>query len=209
MASKPGYNDFVFINCPFDDAYMPFLHAIVFTVYRCGFFPQCTLAEEDSSTSRLDKIVRIIDNCKYAIHDISRTEVSKTGYPRFNMPFELGIFFGAKRFGDKQQKTKVALIFERTKFGYQQYISDLNGVDIKAHNYDVPHIIQSIRNWLRTASRRVTIPGHTILVEEYNEFATRLPGIVTKAGLNIHDIPFNDFCQIVEEAVRENIKKTP
>ncbi|MFT4154442.1 hypothetical protein [Parafilimonas sp.] len=46
-----------------------------------------------------------------------------------------------------------------------------------------------------------------MLVEEYKEFSTRLPRIVTRAGLNIHDIPFNDFCQIVEEAVREKIKK--
>jgi len=106
MASLPGYNDFVFINCPFDDAYMPLLHAVVFTVYRCGFVPQCSLGEDDSSNSRLDKIVNIINNCRYAIHDISRTEINKTGYPRFNMPFELGIFFGAKRFGDKRQKSK-------------------------------------------------------------------------------------------------------
>lgn len=208
MASQPGYNDFIFVNCPFDDNYMPLLHAIVFTVYRCGFFPQCALGDDDSSTGRLDKIVNIIENCKYAIHDLSRTEINpSSGFPRFNMPFELGIFFGAKRFGNKAQRAKVALIFERTRFSYQQFISDLNGIDTKAHGNDIKIIIQNIRNWLRTSSRRVTIPGHNILIEEYKEFAARLPGIVTKAGLNIRDIPFNDFCQIVEEAVREKIKK--
>ncbi|MFT4154443.1 hypothetical protein [Parafilimonas sp.] len=92
MASRPGYTDFVFINCPFDDAYMALLHAVVFTVYRCGFFPQCALGDEDSSTSRLEKIINIIENCKYAIHDLSRTETGTSGFPRFNMPFELGIF---------------------------------------------------------------------------------------------------------------------
>jgi hypothetical protein len=28
MASKPGYNDYVFINCPFDDNYAPLLQAL-------------------------------------------------------------------------------------------------------------------------------------------------------------------------------------
>jgi hypothetical protein len=207
MASYPGYNDFVFINCPFDDAYMPLLHAVIFTIYRCGFVPQCSLGEDDGSNNRLDKIVNCIENCRYAIHDISRTELNANGFPRFNMPFELGIFFGAKRFGNKQQKAKVALIFERNKFGYQQFISDLNGIDTKAHNNDPLYIIRSIRNWLHTASRRVTIPGYNILVNEYKEFITRLPEILTRAGLNKNDIPFNDFCQVVEEAVREKIKK--
>ncbi|HTI92179.1 MAG TPA: hypothetical protein VL727_16410 [Puia sp.] len=34
-----GYNDSVFINCPFDDEYVPILRAIIYTVYRCGFSP--------------------------------------------------------------------------------------------------------------------------------------------------------------------------
>lgn len=90
-----GYNDSVFINCPFDDEYMPLLQSVVFSVYRCGFLPVCALADEDGSDSRLDKIVRYIEGCRYSIHDISRTELTNN-FPRFNMPFELGIFFGAK-----------------------------------------------------------------------------------------------------------------
>jgi hypothetical protein len=207
MALNPGYNDHVFINCPFDEDYAPLLQAIVFTVYRCGFVPVSALIEEDSSYNRLDKIISWIRKCRYAIHDISRIETGEKGYPRFNMPFELGIFFGAKRFGNDHQKSKVALIFERDKFSYQQYISDLNGVDIKAHNKNPLQIIRGIRNWLRSTSRRTTIPGDIILVNEYQEFIARLPEIVANAGFSINSIPFNDFCQIVEEAVREKIKK--
>jgi hypothetical protein len=40
------YNDNVFINCPFDVDYTPNLHAIVFTVYRCGFVPLSALSED-------------------------------------------------------------------------------------------------------------------------------------------------------------------
>jgi hypothetical protein len=47
----------------------------------------------------LSKIEKLIEVSKYGIHDISRTELNAHNFPRFNMPFELGIFFGAKRHG--------------------------------------------------------------------------------------------------------------
>jgi hypothetical protein len=63
-----------------------------------------------------------------------RTETNSESLPRFNMPFEAGLFFGARKFGNTQQKTKIALVLEREKFLYQHFISDLNGIDTKAHN---------------------------------------------------------------------------
>src|SRR5258708_30366146 len=122
----------------------------------------------------------------------SRTELNPARFKRFNMPFELGIFFGAKKLGSVEQRNKNALVFERIKFSYQQYISDLNGIDTKAHNNDPNSVIRQIRNWLATASRRKTIPGHNIIIQEYAEFIIDLPDIVNFAGLDIDDIPFND-----------------
>jgi hypothetical protein len=46
----------VFINCPFDGAYLPFFHAIVFTVTRCAFKPRCALEVIDSGGTRIAKI---------------------------------------------------------------------------------------------------------------------------------------------------------
>src|SRR5258707_10962422 len=117
-----GYNDAVFINCPFYDDYRPILQAILYTVYRCGFFPKTALDEDDGTDYRLDKIVRKIRECRYGIHDLSRIESNLNGYPRFNMPFELGIFFGAKHLGDLKQRTKNALVLERTRYSAQQVI---------------------------------------------------------------------------------------
>jgi len=163
-----GYNDHIFINCPFDEDYMPLLQAIIYSIYRCGFIPQCALGEDNASDIRLDKIIRCTKNCRYGIHDISRIEVNTNGFPRFNMPFELGIFFGAKQFGNKQQQNKNALIFEKTKYTYQQYISDLNGIDTKAHANNPQIVIRNIRDWLVSASKRSTIPGYNIILKEYN-----------------------------------------
>jgi hypothetical protein len=161
------------------------------------------LTEDNALDNRLWKIERCIEACRYGIHDLSRTELNEAALPRFNMPFELGIFFGAKYFGDKQQKNKNALIFDRDKYRYQQFISDLNGVDIKAHNNDPQLVIKKARDWIFSASRRKTIPGHLLIQREYEKFSLALPEILRKLGFDHNDIPFNDYCLIVEESIRQ------
>lgn len=200
---KPaGYNDFIFINCPFDADYITLLRAIVFTIYRCGFVPITALNRDNALENRLSKIENCIEGCRYGVHDLSRTQLTSNNLPRFNMPFELGMFFGAKRFGDKHQKNKNAIIFDIESHRYLEFISDINGVDIKAHNNDPFVIMRKIRDWLHTASRRKTIPGYTILTEDYNGFLNNLPAITSKFAVNMDDIPFNDYCVIVEEFLK-------
>ena len=165
--------------------------------------PHSALEEDDASDNRLDKIVRCIEQCKYGIHDISNIELNDEGFPRFNMPFELGIFFGAKRFGNNEQKSKNALVFERTKFTYQKYISDLNGIDTKAHKDDINVIIKHVRDWLKTASKRKSIPWASTIQNDYQQFVTRLPQIAAIATLDIDTMTFADYCQVVEEAIAE------
>jgi len=149
------YNDNVFINCPFDSVYKPLFDAMVFAVYDCGFIARCALEEEDASEVRIDKIYNIIADCRYGIHDISRTELDESsGLPRFNMPLELGVFLGAKKFGIEEQKRKKCLILDTQRYRYQQFISDIAGQDIQAHNNSAREVITHVRNWLRAASRR-------------------------------------------------------
>lgn len=95
----------VFINCPFDDTYKPTLHAILFAVYDLSFTARSALEVDDASELRLDKIMRIIGQCAYGIHDISSVGLSSgTNLPRFNMPLELGLYLGCKRFGSVTQR---------------------------------------------------------------------------------------------------------
>ncbi len=59
----------------------------------------------DASQVHIDKIYTTIADCRYGIHDISRTELDEnSGVPRFNMPLEFGVFLGAKKFGGVEQK---------------------------------------------------------------------------------------------------------
>src|SRR5687768_5989838 len=107
MAKAKDYDNSVFINCPFDPQYGPSLDALIFAVHDSGFRARCALEYSDSAENRFAKITQMVKECKFGIHDISRTEASKVGremLPRFNMPVELGLFLGSKAFGiDHQQ----------------------------------------------------------------------------------------------------------
>jgi len=112
----------VFLNCPFDVSYRPILDAIVFAVFDAGFLPRCALEYDDGTEIRLSKILRIISQCTHGIHDISYTNLDPaTGLPRFNMPFELGIFMGCKAFGKNPHQAKVGLVLDQEPFRYQKF----------------------------------------------------------------------------------------
>ncbi len=192
------YTDNVFINCPFDVAYKPLFDAMVFTVHDCGFIARCALEEEDASQVRIDKIYTIIADCRYGIHDISRTELDEnSGFPRFNMPLEFGVFLGAKKFGIAEQKRKKCLVLDKELYRYQQFISDIAGQDIQAHNNEVETLVRSVRNWLRTASGRRTIPGGNIIWERYQTFLRDLPQTVEECQLDVEDLIFNDYIFVI------------
>jgi hypothetical protein len=110
------------------------------------------------------QLSRVPQGSRYGIHDISRTELDKNNLPRFNMPLELGIFMGAKRFGPRLQKDKRLLIFDTEKYRYQKFISDIAGMDIHAHNADAECAINQTRDWLANVSRR-QLPGARKLVQ--------------------------------------------
>ena len=194
------YNNNVFINCPFDSDYKHLFDAMVFAIHDCGFIARCTLEEEDASEVRIDKIYNIIADCRYGIHDISRTELDKgSGFPRFNMPLELGIFLGAKKFGVKEQKRKKCLILDTERYRYQQFISDIAGQDIQAHDNNSREVIMHVRNWLRTASRRETIPSGGIIWERYQDFMEKLPQTAREARLIVEELIFNDYTLLVAQ----------
>lgn len=91
---KASYAASVFINCPFDPGYRPMLFAATFAILDCGYQPRCAQEEEDGGDVRVEKIKRMIEDCKFGLHDISETALGGNGLPRFNMPFELGLFLG-------------------------------------------------------------------------------------------------------------------
>jgi hypothetical protein len=174
-------------------------------IYRCEFYPQTAPDEDDGTELRLLKIIRKMKSCRYGVHDLSRIELNTANFPRFNMPFELGIFFGAKLFGDNTQKRKNALILECQKYTYQQYISDLNGIDTKAHNNDPVSALKRVHSWLNNASRRKVIPGERILQTQFEEFERVLPTFVGDTGYTLTTLPFLNLLDIIQESVAQRL----
>ena len=194
------YEDNVFINCPFDDEYKPIFDAVIFAVHDAGFIARCALEVSDAAQNRYEKIVEIISQCKYGIHDISRTELDPQNLlPRFNMPLELGIFLGCRKFGNPKQRMKVCMILDREPYRYQKFISDIAGQDIFSHDNDPRKAIEKVRNWLRTASKRTNIPGGGKMCERYTLFEKDLPDICRELNIQIKELTFVDLTHVVTE----------
>lgn len=115
----------VFINVPFDDAYAPLFDALVFAVMACGYRVRCALEADDSGDIRLDKLVALIRKSACSIHDLSRINLGENDLPRFNMPFELGLAMGAKRFGAPGRRRDRIKIMVEQPYRLPAYLSDL------------------------------------------------------------------------------------
>lgn len=192
-----SYEDSVFINCPFDTNYWPLFEALVFTVLACGFNPRCALEELHSGTVRLDRIQRVIRSCRYAMHDLSRVELSgRRSLPRFNMPFELGLDIGCRRFGGGQLRRKRVLILDSTRYRYQAFISDISGQDIHTHGNSPRNLIRRVRDWLRTSSRRSSIPGPLHIARSFRGFTRSLPENCRENGLDRRNLLFVDYVRL-------------
>ena len=193
MMTRENYN--VFVNCPFDEDYKRMFHALVFAVYKCNFLPRCALEIDDAGENRFDKIVRIIRECKYGIHDISRTELNTEGLPRFNMPLELGIYLGAKKVGGREHRIKQCLVLDKEQYRYQKFISDIAGQDIKSHNGSERELVIVVRNWL--SSYQTGLESGSIMWDQYEEFQNELPKICNESKLVHDELTFTDYIRLV------------
>ncbi|MEW6234384.1 MAG: hypothetical protein AB1656_03265 [Candidatus Omnitrophota bacterium] len=202
-----NYEKNVFINCPFDDDYKFLFDALVFAVRDCGFTARCALEIDNAAQTRIDKIVKIVSECQWGIHDLSRTELDANNLlPRFNMPFELGIFLGATWFGDEHQREKRCLILDKEKYRYQKFCSDISGQDISVHDGNIQKAITLIRNWLQIgySDKNIVIPCGSILFQRYEIFEDDLPIICKNMNLNEKEIIFSDFIFLIEKWLLKN-----
>jgi hypothetical protein len=145
-----GFEKNVFVNCPFDAKYLPLLRPLLFAVIYLGLRPRIALEAIDSGELRLNKIIDLIRESKYSIHDLSRSEAAASGeLYRLNMPFELGVDLGCRIFGAPKQRDKRTLVLEAKPYRYKASISDLAGADIECHDDEPYKVIGIVRNWLK------------------------------------------------------------
>ena len=198
MKHVKGDNDrLVFLNCPFDNEYLPLIRAITFAVKACGYEVRCALEAMDAGEVRMNKILRLIKTCRFGIHDVSRTTLdSVNGLPRFNMPLELGLFLGAANFGNLTQRKKQTLVLDVERYRYQKFISDIAGQDIKAHGNDPERVIGIVRDWLNSAGS-VPLVGGKLLARRYRQFLAEVPPKLVEFKLHESEVSFVDWRRLI------------
>lgn len=169
MAETP-FDKSVFVNCPFDKDFEPLLQAMMFCIAYLGFEPRLATERDNAGENRIDKIAELIDASLFSIHDLSRCEAKKDGEVfRLNMPLELGIDYGCRKYRGEGRDNKHILILETERYRYQKAVSDLAGVDIGAHGDDYEKIIRKVRNWLVTEAA-IQADGASRIKRAYEDF---------------------------------------
>ncbi len=118
-----------------------------------------------------------------------------------NMPFELGIDHGCRRFGIDQLSQKAILILEETRYDYQRALSDISGWDIHAHGGDHIEAVRHVRTWLvrQAGAPRV---GPSRILGDYAAFQEWYWERELAAGASEDDIRAYPTAQMIE-AMRE------
>lgn len=192
----------VFINCPFDDAYKPLLRAILFCIYYLGLEPRIAVERLDGSEPRIEKIIELIEASKFAIHDLSRIRAERAGELfRLNMPLELGLDIGCKRFRGPPWSDKRCLILETERYRYQAAISDLSNSDIEAHADDPAEALTVVRNWLNTECK-LDAEGPSYIWGRFTDFIAETDDVLVARGYSRRDI---DRLPMVEWMTRMSV----
>lgn len=165
----------VFVNCPFDEQYVPLLRPLLFTVVYLGFKPRIATERSDAGESRLGKICEIVRESRYSIHDLSRLKSRRPQeFYRLNMPFELGIDYGARQYGPPFMTEKRCLILEKSAHDFKQALSDLSGVDIKSHKDEPIEIVRSVRDWFLETVGLGDAEHFRVIWSHFNDFTAAL-----------------------------------
>lgn len=119
------------------------------------------------------------------------------------MPFELGLFIGAHRFGNAEQKKKRCLILDRERFRYRDFISDIAGQDIKSHDDDPGTVIPRVREFLRSNSGDRSISGGAKIKRKYDQFLAEKADICTSLDLEVDEVIFQDLTNLIAYYLNE------
>jgi hypothetical protein len=205
--SREGFEENVFINCPFDVGYHPLLQAMLFTIAFLGFRPRIALERFDSGELRLSKIAHCVKESRFSIHDLSRLQAGAAGeYYRLNMPFELGIEYGGRLFGRGRLREKRCLVLESEPFDAMRALSDLAGVDVKSYRGEPFELMRQVRNWFVECAALKRAPAPVHMWSSYSVFTTSLNEKLPLQGFTRDDVelmPVAEYLGFIQEWLRE------
>lgn len=181
----------IFINCPFDNEYKPMLRALLFVARFYGLEIKISLSNSDSKSNRLSRIIGLMKESKYSVHDLSRMmSKKKKEIFRMNMPFELGLDYGLC--GDE----KIFLIFEDEAYKMKKALSDINAWDVRPHNNEPEQLIKEFRKWIvdnKILPAVLKDYSATDIWYLYNDFYGKFSDYMTIHHLKEDEVSVNEY----------------
>jgi len=149
----------VFLNIPYDEKFRRLYLAYITGLIHLDLRPRATI-EIPGGRNRLDKIIELIRNCRYSIHDLSKVQLDRTppATPRFNMPFELGLAVASAKLDSSPHDW---FVFESVHRRLSKSLSDLSGSDPNIHHGTVEGVMRELGNAFVRKSRdeRYSVPA--------------------------------------------------
>jgi hypothetical protein len=166
----------VFLNVPYDEEFSSLYVAYIVGLCQLGMVPHLA-TEIPGGGRRLNRIVQLIQSCRYSIHDLSRVELSvaPTAVPRFNMPLELGMTITWEILNPDQHTWFVC---ESEPYRLQRSVSDLNGTDPYIHNGTPEGVMRELCNAF-PHDRTLSVPN---MLEVYRFVNGLLDAILRRKG---------------------------
>lgn len=198
----PNFEKNVFINCPFDPTYHSLLRPLLFTILYLDFNPKIASERSDSGEQRINKICELIESSRYSIHDLSKLKSTKKNeFSRHNMPFELGIDYGSRKFAENHFGKKKFLVIAKERYDYIKALSDLSGIDIKSHNNDIEEIIRAVRNWFVETVGLTNLKPTAVLFNDFITFMGVFDAERKNEGFkdkDIYEMPIPEFTLFIK-----------
>ena len=190
----------VFLNVPYDAAFENLLLAYIAAVSAYGFAPRATL-EIPFGQRRLDRILRLIHESRYSIHDLSRVQSDRKSprTPRFNMPFELGLTVALER---TEHPDHSWIVCESVRRRINKSLSDLDGTDAYIHDGTVAGVFREMGNAFVGSRRQPTV---TEMSQIYRLLRAQFRKILKKAGARdaFNARVFKELCVLASTAADE------
>jgi hypothetical protein len=188
----------VFLNIPYDAGFENLLLAYIAAISAFGFTPRATLGIPFNG--RLDRILSLIAESEYSIHDLSRVQVDRASprTPRFNMPFELGLTVALK---STKLPNHAWVVCESVR-RLNKSLSDLDGTDPYIHDGTVRGVFRELCNVFVRSRRQPTVLQMSRI---YRVIRENFKTILREAGANnaFNARVFKDLCILAGAAANQ------
>src|SRR5580693_9380701 len=190
----------VFLNVPYDAAFENLLLAYIAVISAYGFSPRATL-EIPFGQRRLDRILTLIRQSQYSIHDLSRVQLDRKPprTPRFNMPFELGLTIALERTAHPDHSW---IVCETVLRRVNKSLSDLDGTDAYIHGGTIKGVFREMGNAFVGSRRQPTV---TEMSQIYRVLRAQFSSVLKRAGAKnaFNARVFKELCVLASTAANE------